>query len=64
MVGSVAQVEVDLRVIVMLRSPLAILTSTVLKRQFVESVEAGMGILLRNLEVLLQQLLLVDPVSE
>ena len=45
------QAGVDLRIIVMLRDPLALLASTVLKRHFVESAEIGMEVLLRNFEV-------------
>jgi hypothetical protein len=46
-----SQVGVDLRVAVLLRNPLAILASTVLKRKFVESVNIGMEVLVRNYEV-------------
>eukprot|EP00750_Incisomonas_marina_P023655 INCI5049.6.p1 GENE.INCI5049.6~~INCI5049.6.p1 ORF type:complete len:289 (-),score=57.53 INCI5049.6:69-935(-) len=53
---------VDLRIIVMLRDPLALLASTVLKRHFVESAEIGMEVLLRNFEILVQQLVMLDPV--
>ncbi len=60
----IMQANVDLRVVLLLRDPLALLASAVLKRQFVDSLAVGMEVALRNFEVMLQQLLLLDPVSE